>query len=363
MNGLIRASLRNPYAVTVAVLTIVILGVLSARSIPDRHSAGLQQPGRAGADVLQRHAGREHREGHHQSAWSAGPARPPACAGRNRARSSAPASSATTYRSDIDPNGALTQVNRWPRRRFPTCRPARCRRSCCRSIRPARSRSAWWPWTARPRPNRCSTTSGRYEVRNIIMAIPGAIAPVVYGGKIRAVHGLPRPRQAAGSQPVAAGRDERARQIQLVPAHRRRQVRRHRLRHRFQLDVRAGRAHGGHSACKTEHGNAIYPARRGDAERRAASSRPTSCASTAGAQVYIPVFRQLGASTLDVVDDLQGRARAWRRGLPRPDIDLKMVMDQSVYVRQSIESLVAGGRAGGGALLAGDSAFSWANGG
>src|SRR5262249_56118689 len=28
---------------------------------------------------------------------------------------------------------------------------------------------------------------GRYEVRNFIMAIPGAVAPVVYGGKIRAV--------------------------------------------------------------------------------------------------------------------------------------------------------------------------------
>ena len=28
---------------------------------------------------------------------------------------------------------------------------------------------------------------GRYEVRNMLMSTPGAIAPVVYGGKIRAV--------------------------------------------------------------------------------------------------------------------------------------------------------------------------------
>ena len=34
MNGLIRASLRNPYAVTVMVLTIIILGVIAVRSIP-----------------------------------------------------------------------------------------------------------------------------------------------------------------------------------------------------------------------------------------------------------------------------------------------------------------------------------------
>ena len=51
---------------------------------------------------------------------------------------------------------------------------------------------------------------GRYEVRNMIMASPGAVAPVVYGGKIRAVHGLPRPREDAGARPVAARRDERA---------------------------------------------------------------------------------------------------------------------------------------------------------
>jgi multidrug efflux pump subunit AcrB len=34
MNGLIRASLNNPHAVTVLTLTIPVLGVLSIRSIP-----------------------------------------------------------------------------------------------------------------------------------------------------------------------------------------------------------------------------------------------------------------------------------------------------------------------------------------
>ena len=43
MNGLIRASLRNPYAVTVMVLTIIVLGVISAdvRVDSGRHLAGL----------------------------------------------------------------------------------------------------------------------------------------------------------------------------------------------------------------------------------------------------------------------------------------------------------------------------------
>src|SRR5262245_53783122 len=34
MNGLIRASLRNPYAVAVAVFTAIVLGVIAVRSIP-----------------------------------------------------------------------------------------------------------------------------------------------------------------------------------------------------------------------------------------------------------------------------------------------------------------------------------------
>ena len=34
MNGLIRASLKNPYAVTVMALTVVVLGTLTLRMIP-----------------------------------------------------------------------------------------------------------------------------------------------------------------------------------------------------------------------------------------------------------------------------------------------------------------------------------------
>ncbi len=41
---------------------------------------------------------------------------------------------------------------------------------------------------------------GRYEVRNMIMAIPGAVAPVVFGGKIRAVMAYLDRQQDAGAQ-------------------------------------------------------------------------------------------------------------------------------------------------------------------
>src|SRR5206468_2887873 len=60
-------------------------------------------------------------------------------------------------------------------------------------------------------------------------------------------------------------------------------------------------------------------------------------------QVYIPVFRQLGASTLAVVDTLKGQVRDMTERLTRGGIALEVVMDQSVYVRRSIESLIEEG--------------------
>ncbi len=60
-------------------------------------------------------------------------------------------------------------------------------------------------------------------------------------------------------------------------------------------------------------------------------------------QVYVPVFRQLGASTLQVVETLKESIETVKARLTRPGIDLKVVMDQSVYVRHSIESLIEEG--------------------
>src|SRR5262249_20619265 len=60
-------------------------------------------------------------------------------------------------------------------------------------------------------------------------------------------------------------------------------------------------------------------------------------------EVYIPVFRQLGASTLGVVAAVRKQLPDFQARLTRGGIDLKLVMDQSVYVRQSIQALVQEG--------------------
>jgi multidrug efflux pump subunit AcrB len=55
-------------------------------------------------------------------------------------------------------------------------------------------------------------------------------------------------------------------------------------------------------------------------------------------QVYIPIYRQPGANTIAVVDGIKAQLGAIRERLPK-DIALDVVMDQSVYVREAIRHL------------------------
>ena len=105
MNGLIRASLGNPHAVTVMSLTFIVLGALTLHPDPDRHPAGLQEPGRADVDVLRRDVGQQHRQRHHQPDGALDRPGQRHSGGRSRGRSSAPASSATTSRTTSIPTG------------------------------------------------------------------------------------------------------------------------------------------------------------------------------------------------------------------------------------------------------------------
>ena len=60
-------------------------------------------------------------------------------------------------------------------------------------------------------------------------------------------------------------------------------------------------------------------------------------------QVYIPVYRQQGSSTLQVVDNLRENLPDMQARMTAPDVQLKLVMDQSVYVKSAIGSLAEEG--------------------
>jgi multidrug efflux pump subunit AcrB len=93
---------------------------------------------------------------------------------------------------------------------------------------------------------------------------------------------------------------------------------------------------------RTEHGNATYL--RDVATPKDDSFIQTNIVRVNGRrQVYVPVYRQLGASTLDVVKNVKESLPDIQQRLSRDDIELTPVMDQSVYVQKSIQSLVQEG--------------------
>jgi multidrug efflux pump subunit AcrB len=55
-------------------------------------------------------------------------------------------------------------------------------------------------------------------------------------------------------------------------------------------------------------------------------------------QVYIPVYRQPRANTVQVVENIRASFQALKAGIP-PDVQLNLVAHQSVYVRQALSSL------------------------
>ena len=89
---------------------------------------------------------------------------------------------------------------------------------------------------------------------------------------------------------------------------------------------------------RTEHGNTAFL--RDVATPKDANFIQTNVVRVNGKrEVYIPVYRQLGASTLNVVSTLGGKLKEFSERLTRSGINLKLVMDQSVYVKSSIVAL------------------------
>ena len=193
-----------------------------------------------------------------------------------------------------------------------------------------------------PERRRPSSTSARYEVRPQIMSQPGAIAPLVYGGKVRAVMMLPRPRRSsrpAHLSPLDVMKAVDDYNVFLPTGSAKFGDTDYAIDSNSMFDLVGDM---GEIPLRNEHGNAAFL--RDVATPKDANYIQTNVVRVNGRrQVYIPVFRQLGASTLRSSTRSRRPLETMKARLTRPGIDLKVVMDQSVYVRQSIESLVEEG--------------------
>jgi multidrug efflux pump subunit AcrB len=193
-----------------------------------------------------------------------------------------------------------------------------------------------------------------FELRNRLQSIQGVIAPAVYGGKLRRIMAyVDRDKLEARGLSI----------MNVVQA----------LRHHNVL-IPAGNAAMGtidyqiftnaipdrvedlnFIPIKVVNGSPVLL--RDVGEVRDAAQIQTNIVRTNGRrEVYIPIYRQPGANTIEIVDALKAELdqilRRLREFDPRAkDLVLSVVMDQSVGVRQSIQGLqIAGGL---GALLAG----------
>jgi multidrug efflux pump subunit AcrB len=185
-----------------------------------------------------------------------------------------------------------------------------------------------------------------FDLRNRLQSITGVIAPAVYGGRLRRILAYVNPlkAQARGLSPldvINAVRD-------------------------FNVMIPTGDAKFGALDYQI-NANGMVPAvaQLNDLPLRVGNGPPTFIRDVAKVedshqiqtnivrvqgkrQVYIPIYRQPGANTIAVVEGIKAQLKPILERIK--GINLDVVMDQSVYVRQAIRNLVQ--EAGLGFLLA-----------
>ena len=343
MNGLIRASLSNPYAVTVFCLTILLIGTLSLFMIPVDILPVFKSPA---VQVLTFYGGMP-AEGMEKDITSRMERWVGQANGmqRQESRSIVGASIVRDYfQGDTDPNGALTQVNSLALASVPNLPPGTLP-PVVLPFDPTSSTPIGLVALNSETANESTLYDvGRYEVRNMIMSNPGAVAPVVYGGKVRAVMlYMNRDKmQARGLSPLDVMRAMDSYNVFLPAGDAKFGATDYAIDSNSMYDL-VDRM--GDMPLRTVSGNAAFM--KDVATPKDDAFIQTNIVRVDGRkQVYIPIFRQLGASTLKVIDTIKGNLEDMKSRLSSPGIDLKLVMDQSVYVRQSIASLVQEGLLG-----------------
>jgi multidrug efflux pump subunit AcrB len=175
-----------------------------------------------------------------------------------------------------------------------------------------------------------------FDLRNRLQSITGVIAPAVYGGRLRRILAYvdPLKAQARGMSPldvINAVRD-------------------------FNVMIPTGNAKFGALDYQINT-NGMVPAvaQLNDLPLRVGNGPPTYIRDVAKVedshqiqtnivrvqgkrQVYIPIYRQPGANTIAVVEGIKAQLKPILERIK--GINLDVVMDQSVYVRQAIRNLV-----------------------
>jgi multidrug efflux pump subunit AcrB len=339
MRGLIRASMMNPWAVTGFCLSLVLMGSISLSLIPIDILPMFKSPA---VQVLTFYSGMPPKDvendiTNRMERWTdmaAGLA-------NQESRSILGASIVRNYFQETTEEGeALSSVLSWSQSVIQYLPPGTLPPVVMPFDPTATVPACLVALNAEDLDEKTLYDIGRYEVRSRIMTIPGAISPVVFGGKIRAIQiYMDRQKmQARNLSPVDVMKAVQFSNIFLPTGE---------LiigdmdyfldSNAMYKDVDTMKE----IPLRTEHGNRAFV---GDVATPTddAMIQTTIVRVDGRKQVYIPVLRQKGASTLRVIDQLRAMIPTIESELSK-HVKLDLIMDQSVFVRQAIKSLATEG--------------------
>ncbi len=333
---LIKASLRNPYMVATLVFMILVLGVLSALRMPVDilpvfRSAAVQvityYQGMPASSIEKTITNRIER-------WCN------QAPGAERVESkSVPGVSVVKiyFRDDIDPNSALTVTNSLALGTLPTL-PPNTLPPVVLPFDPTGTLPLGVLTVSNGNLDEAHVKDvARIDVRNMLGAVPGCVAPVVVGGKDRTIliYLNPKKMEARNLSPLDVVHALQKGNLMVTPGTAYfgdnqvlldTNVMVASVEELNDLPIRLGSSDAVYlrDIGRAEDSYAIQTSRVHINDRR---------------EVYVPIYRQQGASSLAVADGVKKRIAFMESQLP-PGTRLEFVMDQSFYVREAIHSLV-----------------------
>jgi multidrug efflux pump subunit AcrB len=333
---LIKASLRNPYLVATIVFMILVLGTMSIMKIPVDILPVFKAPA---VEVLTYYQGMpassiEKTITNRIERWvNQSP-------GVEKVESkSVPGVSVVKlyFRDDIDPNAALTLTNSLALGTLPTL-PPNTLPPVVLPFDPTGTMPLGILTVTNPSMDEAHLKDyARIDVRNMLGAVPGCVAPVVIGGKDRTVliYLKPDALQARHLSPLDVVNALKEGNMMVTPGTAYfgkdqilldTNVMVDKIRELNDLPIRI------------EPGANVYLRDIGHAEDSYAIQ--TSRVRIDGRrQVYVPIYRQQGASSLAVANGVKAHIGYMEERLPK-GTKLHFVMDQSLYVKEAIVSLI-----------------------
>ena len=193
-----------------------------------------------------------------------------------------------------------------------------------------------------------------YELRNRLQSIPGVVAPAVYGGTLRRILAYVDPMELAarGLSPMDVVRTLQQQSIFIPTGN----AKFGDIDYQLVSNAMPDRVEKLNDLPVKIDGEAVVFMRDIGEVKDTSRIQGNVVRINGRRQVYIPVYRQPGANTIAIVDEIKAQllnihARLKDMDPAAKEASLGVVMDQSTYVRSSINSLQL--EAGLGALLAG----------